>query len=270
MFEACRRLADSARFQSFILVVILFNSVLVGAETFESLQPYVHTLELINAVVLGIFVFEIAVRFLAVGPRFASFFLHGWNLFDLSVVLVSFLPAVGPLGTVARLARVLRVARLIEFSPKLRLVIDTMLRSIPSLGHVVLLLGILMYIYAIVGHHLFKDINEETAKTWGSLGASLWTMFQTLTFENWVAVQQPIVEHDPLAALFFISFLLLAAFTGLNLFIALIMNNLDEVRAEHAQEKAALAGEVGIGERIAKLKVQLDELQAMVERRATP
>lgn len=264
--ESARRLAGSSRFQGFILAVIVVNAVIVGMDASPEFAPWSATLEAINAVVLWIFTFEIAVRFLATGPHLRRFFGSGWNVFDLVVVVVSYFPAVGPLGTVARLARVLRVARLVEFSPKLRLVIDTMLRSVPSVGHVALLLGVVMYVYAIVGHQLFKDVNEDTARSWGSLGAAMWTLFQTMTFENWVSVQAPLVERNPLASLFFVSFILLTTFTVLNLLIAVIMNNLEEIKAEQVQERAAAAGDVDVAARLERLRAEIDELHSLVTR----
>lgn len=266
MFENARRLTESPRFQGFILAVIVLNAVVVGLDATPELAPWSPALEAINSVVLWIFAFEIAVRFVATGPRLHRFFRSGWNVFDLAVVLVSALPAVGPFGTVARLARVLRVARLVEFSPKLRLVIDTMLRSVPSVGHIALLLGVVMYVYAIVGHHLFKDVNEDTARTWGSLGAAMWTMFQTMTFENWVTVQAPLVERSPLASLFFVSFILLTTFTVLNLLIAVIMSNLEEIKAERDHERAEAAGVADVAARLERLRTEIEELQALVTR----
>jgi voltage-gated sodium channel len=79
-------------------------------------------------------VVELAIRLAAFGARPWRFFLDGWNVFDFGVVALSLLPAAGPFATVARLARVLRVARVVSSLPELRLIIGTMLRSIPSMG----------------------------------------------------------------------------------------------------------------------------------------
>lgn len=265
MIDWCKKIADSRAFHNFILVVILINAVLVGIDTYPQWAD-VPAMDTIERVVQIIFVIEITIRLLAFAPGFHRFFHDGWNVFDFCVVAVSFLPAIGPFATVARLARVLRVARLVEYSPQLRLIIDTMLRSIPSMGHVTLLMGMLLYVYAVLGVHLFRHINNETERDWANLGAGVWSMFHTLTFENWVALQKPITETYTFGWLFFFSFIIIGIFMGLNLFIAVIMNNLDEVKAEHAAaEQLAHGDKQTLKDRINALKAQLEELEAAID-----
>lgn len=158
MFAWCRQTVERPLFQYTVIVIIVLNAVLVGLETSPSLEAaHGELLDSINHVIQALFVVEILIRLLASHPNYGSFFRNGWNLFDVVVVTLSYVPAVGPFATVARLARVLRVTRLIEFSPELRLVVDMMVRSIPWMGHVVLLLGLLLYVYAVLGIHLFRD-----------------------------------------------------------------------------------------------------------------
>jgi len=265
MFDWCKKVAASSVFHNFILVVILVNAVQVGVETY----PQWADVPILNAVELCIqliFVVEVTIRLLAFAPGFHRFFRDGWNVFDFTVVVMSFLPAIGSFATVARLARVLRVARLVEYSPQLRLIIDTMLRSIPSMGHVTLLMGMLLYVYAVLGVHLFRGINADTQRDWDNLGAGLWTMFHTLTFENWVAVQKPITEAFGWGWLFFFSFIIIGIFMGLNLFIAVIMNNLDEVKAEHAAaEQLAHGDHQTLKDRVNSMKVLLADLEAALD-----
>ena len=49
---------------------------------------------------------------------------------------------------VLRLARILRVFKLVTAVPKLQLLVGALLRSIPSMGYVGVLLFLLFYIYA--------------------------------------------------------------------------------------------------------------------------
>src|SRR5262249_11002376 len=154
----CRKIADDPRFQGVIIGLIVVNAVLLGLETNPSVaQRYGSLIDTLEALILAVFVVEITVRLLAYAPRVANFFTDPWNLFDFCVVAVSLLPAIGAMGMVARMARVLRVVRLLSFSRQLRLIVDTLLRSIPSMGHVVLLLSILVYTYAVLGIALFRD-----------------------------------------------------------------------------------------------------------------
>ena len=198
------------------------------------------------------------------------FLRDGWNMFDFLVVALSLMPGVGVFATVARIARVLRVARLVSVSPKLRLIVGTMMRSIPSLLHVSLLLGLLLYVYAVVGVNLFSTHDPSH---WGSLRAALLTLFQILTLEGWVEVQDAVMAEAPWAWIYFSSFVVVAVFVVVNLFIAVVLNNLDEIREEDRQ--AALAKEDPLHPKrrfehhLAAIRAEVDRLEALYRRETT-
>lgn len=113
---------------------------------------------------------------------------------DFLVVAASLLPQAGAFAMVASLARLMRVARLVSVFPELRLIIGTMIRSIPSMGHVIVLLTLLLCVYAVVGFHLFRDTDPAH---WASLGVALLTLFQMLTLEGWVEIQAAVLGDHP-------------------------------------------------------------------------
>src|SRR5688572_19384043 len=124
--SASRRIAGAPGFQNFVMALILANAVLLGFETSESLVARHATLfSAASATIQALFVIEIAIRLAAHLPRLHEFFRDGWNLFDFTVVALSLLPQAGPFATIARLARVLRVSRLVSAWPDLRLIIGT-------------------------------------------------------------------------------------------------------------------------------------------------
>ena len=260
--EQCRRIVASGRFQGFVMALILANAVLLGVETSQSLMArHGRLLALVSALIQGAFVLEIAIRLAAFLPRVHAFFRDGWNVFDFAVVSLSLLPQAGPFATVARLARVLRVSRLVSVWPDLRLIIGTMLRSIPSMGHVIALLSLLLYVYAVLGFHLFRDVAPEY---WGSLPRALETLFQTLTLEGWVDVAKQ--SRHPMGSAFFVSFIVIAVFVVTNLFIAVVINNLDQVRSEQARVADASSVHGAVLARIEALKVELNELEATLRK----
>jgi voltage-gated sodium channel len=285
----CRNIVEDPRFQGFIVALIIANAVLLGVETNPQLRrSHGQLIDVLERVILGIFVIEIALRLLAHAPRIAKFFKDPWNVFDFAVVAIATLPAVGTMAMVARLARVLRVVRLLSFSRQLRLIVDTLLRSIPSMGHVVLLLAILIYTYSVLGIALFRDprgasleqmeqeihqaavgseerdaLEQERDRVkandlrWGHLGRAAWSMFQTLTFENWVGLQDPLMERYWFTPLFFGSFILIGVFVAMNLFVAVVMNNLEEVKAEQRAEPHAADTYTQLMEHLERIKDQL-------------
>jgi voltage-gated sodium channel len=254
----CRRISISPAFQHGVLLLILANAVLLGVETSDRLMARHGVLLMgFSFAIQVLFVAELAIRLCAHLPRPHRFFRDGWNVFDLAVVALSLLPQAGPSATVARLARVLRVSRLVSVWPDLRLIVGTMLRSISSMGHVIALLGLLLYVYGVLGFHLFHRVAPEY---WGTLRRSVATLFQTLTLEGWVEVAER--SHHTLSWLYFASFIVIAVFVVTNLFIAIVINNLDRVRAEvrHTQDDAS--AHHAVLARIEALKLELDALQS--------
>lgn len=229
-----RRLVDAPAFQHAVLGVILVNALIVGLETVpEAMRRHGELLRALDRLVIAIFCVELALRLAACWPRPLAFFRNGWNVFDFVVVAASLSPAVGSFASVARLARLLRVMRVLSAVPELRLIVGTMLRSIPSLGHVVLLLSLLLYVYGVIGHQMFGAADPEH---WGSLPVAAWTLFQMLTLEGWVEIAQRSAGVHPLAGLFYASFIVLAVFVVINLFVAVVLNNLERAKKEEAGE----------------------------------
>lgn len=263
--QRAAELVGAKWFERFIIALIVFNGVVVGIETMPGLTAAQHHLLLqINHVILGLFTLEVLLKLVAVAPQFGRYFRDGWNLFDFSIVALSYIPATGPLATLARLLRVLRVLRLISALPELRLIVSTLVRSIPGMANVIMLMGILFYIYAVAGFHLFHAVAPEY---WGSLGTALLTLFQLVTLESWTAVMQSAMVHYPWAWIYFISFIVIGTFVVINLFIAVVINNLYDAKGEPSEgahvppSKAALLRELEqTHEALARLKAQLEKL----------
>jgi len=234
MKALAKRIVEARWFEPWMIGLILFNGVLIGLETSqEFVATYGGWLHLGNDIILGIFIIEVVLKLAAVAPRFNLYFGNGWNLFDFTVVVLSLIPATGEFALVARLIRVLRVLRLVSAVPQLRLIVATLVRSIPSMGHVILLMSIIFYIYAVTGFHLF---HEHDAEHWGTLGAALLTLFQMVTLEGWVEVMDTAMEAYPWSWVYFVSFVLIGTFVMLNLFIAVVINNLDASKAAELEE----------------------------------
>jgi voltage-gated sodium channel len=256
----CSALARDRKFHFGTLALIVLNGLLMGLETIpEVMARSGETLLLVNGVIQGLFVLEITIRILAFWPSPFRFFRDGWNVFDFTVIVLSLLPVGGQFATVSRLARLLRVTRLVSVSFELRLIIQTMLRSIPSMGHVSLLLGLLIYVYGIVGFYIFGTTDPDH---WGSLGVAMLSVFQLLTLEGLVEMQRALLPAHPWAWLYFGSFVVVGVFIVINLFIAIVLNNLERVRAE---ERLSAAPTRSLQMAVTELKEQLARFEAALE-----
>jgi len=227
-------LINSPLFDKTIIALILINALVLGLETSPQLMVrFAGAFELVQNIILGAFIVEAILKITAVAPRLKLYFANGWNLFDFSVIVLSLVPATGELAMVARLARLMRVLRLISTIPELRLIVTTLLRSIPSMGHVMLLMSIIFYIYAISGYHLF---HLHDPQHWGNLAVSLLTLFRIVTLEDWTDLMYTALELHDWAWVYFVSFIFVGTFVIINLFIAVVINNLEKSKAEELEK----------------------------------
>ena len=229
-----QRVVAAGWFNWGITAIIVLNAMVLGLDTSAWLAArFGGWLTVANQVFLGVFVLEAGVKMTATWPRLTRYFKDGWNVFDFTVIVVSLLPSTGELATLARLARLLRVLRLVSALPELRLIVATLVRSIPSMFNVVCLMSIIFYIYAVAGYHLFHDVDPTH---WRTLGISALTLFRVVTLEDWTDVMYAAMAHYWWAWAYFVSFVVVGTFVIINLFIAVVLNNLDEAKAERLRD----------------------------------
>lgn len=263
MQEQCHRIVEARWFERTIVGLILFNAVLIGLETSPGIMAqHGQWLLLGNHVILGVFIVEAALKLAAVAPRLGRYFGSGWNQFDFAIIVLSFIPASGEFAMVARLIRLLRVLRLVTALPKLRLVVATLVHSIPSMVHVILLLAILFYIYGVLGYFLYHQHDPEH---WGTLGTAMLTLFQVVTLEGWADIMRTAMEAKPFAWVYFVSFVVIGTFVVVNLFIAIVINNLEETKHH---ELETLAGAASRAQLLAELRGTMEALTRLEARLA--
>ncbi len=214
---------ESRGVQNLIIGLIVFNAVMLGLETSETAMARAGGLiVLAERSVLAVFVLEIALKLYAWDLRF---FRNAWNVFDFAIVAVALVPASGPFA-ILRALRILRVLRLITRVQRLRHIIESLLKALPSIGWIGVLLLMVFYIFGVMGTQLFGD---AFPRFFGTLGRTMYTLFQIMTLESWsMAVARPVLEEFPYAWIYFVTFILVTAFTVLNLFIGIIVNTMQE------------------------------------------
>ena len=259
MVEKIKRLTHSAGFSRFILAMIVLSGMLVGFETYPAFGDGTQVGKVINVVqnvILWIFLAEIVLKIAACGDRPWDYFRQGWNLFDFTIVAICFLPLPDArFATVFRLARLLRTLRMVTILPRLQVLVSALLKSIPSLGYIGILLGLHFYVYACAGTFLF---GKNDPVRFGTLHYTTLTLFQVLTLEGWndvLATQyngsdieysdawkdltksSRASEAQPIAAaIYFVSFIMLGTMIMLNLFTGVIISSMEEAQEERAEE----------------------------------
>ena len=222
---------ERPQIQYAIIAVIIVNAIVLGMETSDTLMASIGAIITgIDRICLAIFTVEIIAKLYAYGGRF---FRNGWNLFDLSVVAISYAPDAGGLS-VLRALRILRVMRLVSTMPRLRRVIEGFLSALPGMASVFGLMALIFYIASVIATKLFGD----TFPDWfGTLGASAYSLFQIMTLESWsMGIVRPVMETYPYAWAFFVPFILITTFAVVNLIVGLIVNSMQEAHGEDASE----------------------------------
>ncbi len=287
MTQWFKLIANSSNFQNFITLVILCAGVLVGVETYPDIVARHHgLLHLLDQSVLWIFVAEIVVKMGAEGSKPWNYFRDGWNVFDFLIVAACFMPISSQYVTVLRLARLLRVLKLVRALPKLQILVSALLKSIPSMAYVSVLLVLLFYVYGVAAVFIF---GKNDPVHFGTLQISMLSLFRIVTLEDWTDImyinmfgcdQYGYASNEALCTspdalpvvspLFFVTFVLFGTMIILNLFIGVIMTGMDEAQRESADSEYAEAIERGsapsVEHELVELQNQLADLQKVLAR----
>ena len=235
-----QRIVQARGFEYFLVVLIITSAVLRGLVTSDDLLDlWLGLLGVVWSLTLAVLVLEALLKMFATSPRVDRYFRDAWNVFDFVVIcLVLYWPTLTMLLVTVRLLRLLGGFSAVQ---EMNLILSTLLRSVPSMVHVVILLGIIVYMYAIVGHSFFQ---EHDPARWGTLGVAILSLFQVVTLDDWIGILHTAMELEPLAWIYFVSFVVIATFVGVNMFVAIVVKNLDEINEERLRRQGqSLTGE---------------------------
>lgn len=262
---------DSSGFTAFIVGVILLNALVLALGTYETLdERYGAALRLISDLCFAVFVVELLLRIASYGRRPWNFFRGGWNIFDFIVIGSVFIPGVRENATLLRLARLARLVRVVRLLPDLRVLLLGVWRSVPPLLSVAGITAAILFVYGMVGWLMFA---EALPREWGNIGRAMLTLFVMLTLENFPNYMYQGMDVHPWTWVYFVSFILIAAFVVLNVLIGIVLNSMEEAREadrrasvqashpERAGPVVDLDSSAPVVERIALLRAALDELE---------
>ena len=231
-----RSLVENPVFQNAVMALIVVNAVTLGLETSPTVMALIGPeLMVFDSIVIVVFTVEIALRIFAHGARF---FRDPWSVFDFIVVGITLAPASDSFS-VLRALRVLRVLRLVSAVPRLRRIVAALLHAVPGVGAIGALLLLVFYVFAVITTKLF---GASFPDWFGTVGASMYSLFQIMTLESWsMGIVRPVMEVHSWAWIVFVCFIVLSSFTVLNLFIAIII---DSMQTLHETEQQQTVGEM--------------------------
>ena len=256
MYNFIKNINHSPYFEKFIFLIIIINCTLIGVETYYTSSA----ISITQNICLVIFIFEILIRSIS-SPSFKLYIKDGWNLFDLTIVILSIIPesliANSTGVTALRVLRVFRILRLIKTNEEIRLIVTVLSRSVRSLFYNIIFFLIFLYLFAIIGIELFRlpkyeDLPELdkipytqyissapnapdiSPDPYGSLSETMFTLFRILTGEDWTDIRYNLIEarnyglinvSSTIITSYHVIWYILSAFLLLNLIVGAILVN---------------------------------------------
>ncbi|XP_067640083.1 voltage-dependent calcium channel type A subunit alpha-1 isoform X5 [Eurosta solidaginis] len=248
------RIVVSTPFEYFIMMLIVFNTLLLMMKYHNQGEMYEKSLKYINMGFTGMFSVETVLKIIGFGVK--NFFKDPWNIFDLITVVGSIVDALwmefGSSSINVGFLRLFRAARLIKLLRQgytIRILLWTFVQSFKALPYVCLLIAMLFFIYAIIGMQVFGNIKLDTMENtitrhnnFQSFIQGVMLLFRCATGEAWPNIMLACLKGRPcdeeaekgdetcgstLAYAYFVSFIFFCSFLMLNLFVAVIMDNFD-------------------------------------------
>jgi voltage-gated sodium channel len=257
-------LRENKLFETFVIFVIIFSALVIGAKTYAIPPAMQSVLYGLDWAITIFFLVEIIVRMIAEGSL-RSFFRKGWNLFDFTIVVASLVPVQdSEAALLGRLLRVFRVLRLVSIIPELRVLLNAFLQAIPRMGYVSLLMFVIFYIYAALGSMFFRNINDDL---WANITVSMLTLFRVATFEDWTDVMYETMAVYPLSWAYYLTFIFIVAFVFLNMMIGIVLETLQREHEQYDREQGQGVGvEVdSIEHRTRDMDERLRRIEQMLE-----
>lgn len=250
-------LVEAPIFQSLVGAVILANAVVIGLETEEAQQDELYP-EL-EDIFLCLFAMELTMRLCAYGMT-EFFNTNGsdfyWNTFDFALVFLGVIDrgicllqrlATGPqlyivLMRVFRLLRILRIFRIFRVMRQLHIIASGLLDAVQSVFWVSVICALILYVCGVtltrlVGHPEEGDALALVKKEYfGSLEASMLTLFQLMAFPNMERFQ-PVFSENPSLKIFFVIFVIFGAFMMASILTGVITEGMIEKSRQRQEER---------------------------------
>ncbi|XP_071748883.1 muscle calcium channel subunit alpha-1 isoform X29 [Lepeophtheirus salmonis] len=246
-------------FEYTIFAMILINTLSLAMKFYQQPQTYTAFLDVLNVIFTVFFTLEFVFKLGAF--RFKNYFGDPWNSFDFIIVLGSLIDiAMAELNpgnnmisiNFFRLFRVMRLVKLLSKGEGIRTLLWTFFKSFQALPWVAILIGLIFFIYGVVGMQVFGKIapqegsNINRNNNFQTFLQALLVLFRSATGEAWQEIMLSCRKHPDVicdersedrgnpggcgtdfAYPYFISFFVVCSFLILNLFVAVIMDNFD-------------------------------------------
>ncbi len=210
---------ESPNFEPFIMSLICLDAIVLGLLTSDYYNQFFGgVLFFLDRLCMAIFIVEMVLKIYVYGHRF---FKSRWNAFDFSVVALSSFSFASYL-IILRTFRLFRMLKYINRFSKLKRVIDIFSALLPNFVAVMMVFGVILYVFAIMAVSFFGGVFVE----FSTLGASLFALLQVFSLDGWASdIARPVMSIYPHAWIFFVSFLMMTSL----LMLSFVMSVVDEI-----------------------------------------
>lgn len=268
----CQAIARSNAFANLTVAVVALNAIYIGVESDNNDAQNIYRaswfFQACSQFFCIYFTLELLVRFLAFEKK-RDCLRDGWFKFDAFLVSTMVLdtwvimPTLYSIGgqmkiptqplRMLRLFKLTRMARLMKAFPELVTMIKGLVRSVRAISSSMILIGLMVYVWAIMMHMLMKDEKKYNETSWddwqlgfGTLTHCMWTLFMngTLMLDNTQPLMTGLLFHNKvhyvLAGIAFMTYSLLSALLILQMLIGVLCEVVSQVNQE--QRDAAALG----------------------------
>jgi cation channel sperm-associated protein 3 len=239
---------NSLYFNTLVMMVILANALAIAIETERDIaREYMSVFEAFDVCFLTVYTLEFVLKIWA---EPLGYWKSNYNKFDFSILVISFLQLLAPVFVlfsifgqftflrVLRAVRALRALRSVSFVRSLQVIVVALLRTLKAIVNILFLLLLVMYVFAIMGYYFFGVEDTPARARWGQLQSGMLALFVYVTADGWTDIQNGLADSGyTYSWIYSVIFIFIGHFIFTNLFIGVVIQNLDEATEEDKREQ---------------------------------
>ncbi|CAI5766651.1 channel sperm-associated 3 [Podarcis lilfordi] len=271
LYEFVETLFYHPLFKSVMISTITINAIFLAIETDYKVRYESHFfLEVADLIIVAMYTAEFLMN-LYLDP--INYWKDGYKRFDATVLFIAYLPytinrsnpQMHHTAMMLKGFQSLRVLKLLFYSPGMMVLVAALAETAKNVIYVLVLLFLLMFIFAILGQGLYGDPEHGDTRNWGTLAAAFFTLFSLVTVDGWTDLQDELDAKKFVSSrTFTIVFILLGFFVFFNMFIAVVIMDIQGTTDEYEQKLKADRHAALMAKKQSILKRQQDEIKALL------
>ncbi|XP_077182913.1 cation channel sperm-associated protein 3 isoform X3 [Paroedura picta] len=270
--EYIKKILGHPLFKSLMISTIALNAIFLAIETdFKVRSESYYFLEIADLIILAIYTTEFLLN-LYLDP--IDYWKDGYKRYDAVVLFFAYLlyvidrsnPHKYRFWNLVKGFQALRILKLVYYSTGMTVLMTALGQTAKNVIYVLVLLFLLMFIFAILGHELYGDPATGDMRNWGNLPSAFFTLFSLVTVDGWTDLQDELDEKGLTSSrAFTIVFILLGFFVFFNMFIGVVIMDIQDTTEEYERKLQAERRATLHTKKQAILRRQQEEISALIK-----